>query len=52
MTRCAKNHTIERHGSERKFLQDGDTVVMKAFCKKGDMRIGFGEVYGKIVAAS
>ncbi len=38
-------------GSERKFLQDGDTVIMKAFCKKGDQRIGFGEVTGKIVPA-
>lgn len=38
-------------GSERKFLQDGDTVIMKAFCKKGDMRIGFGEVVGKVLPA-
>lgn len=39
-------------GSERKFLQDGDTVIMKAFCKKGDVRIGFGEVIGKIIPAT
>ncbi len=39
-------------GSERKFLQDGDSVVMKAFCKKGDIRIGFGEVVGKILPAT
>lgn len=39
-------------GSERKFLQDGDTLVMKAFCKKGNVRIGFGEVRGKVLPAS
>lgn len=39
-------------GSERKFLQDGDTVVMKAVCKNGKSRIGFGEVIGKIIPAS
>jgi fumarylacetoacetase len=38
-------------GSERKFLQDGDTLIMKAFCKKGEVRIGFGEVVGKILPA-
>jgi len=39
-------------GSERKFLQDGDTLVMKAFCKNGNTRIGFGEVRGKVLPAS
>ncbi len=39
-------------GSERKFLQDGDTVIMKASCKKGDIRIGFGEVTGKIIPST
>lgn len=38
-------------GSERKFLQDGDTVIMRATCKKGNLKIGFGEVVGKIYPA-
>jgi fumarylacetoacetase len=38
-------------GSERKFIQDGDTVVMKGFCEKNGVRIGFGEVNGKILPA-
>lgn len=38
-------------GSERKFLQDGDTVIIKAFCRKGSLKIGFGEVTGKIMPA-
>ncbi|UYZ64269.1 fumarylacetoacetase [Hymenobacter weizhouensis] len=39
-------------GSERKFLQDGDTVTMRGFCEKDGLRIGFGEVTGKILPAS
>jgi len=49
--RGAKPITLN-DGSERKFLQDGDTVIMKAFCKKGGVRIGFGEVTGKIMPTS
>ncbi|MEQ9063175.1 MAG: fumarylacetoacetase [Vicingaceae bacterium] len=38
-------------GSERKFLQDGDTVIMKGFAQKGEIRVGFGEVRSKILPA-
>ena len=38
-------------GSERKFIQDGDTVVMKGYAKKGNLKIGFGEVSTKILPA-
>lgn len=31
-------------GSERKFLQDGDTVIMRAYGEKQGLRLGFGEV--------
>ena len=31
-------------GTERKFIQDGDSVIMKAFCEKNGKRVGFGEV--------
>lgn len=36
-------------GEERKFLQDGDTVIMKGYCQGDGYRIGFGEVTGKIL---
>ena len=39
-------------GSERKFIQDGDTVVMKASSEKNGMRVGFGEVRGTILPAN
>lgn len=38
-------------GSERKFIQDGDTVIMKASCEKDDIRVGFGEVKTNVLPA-
>ncbi|MCC6702204.1 MAG: fumarylacetoacetase [Fluviicola sp.] len=38
-------------GSERKFIQDGDTVIMRGFSERDGVRIGFGEVTGKILPA-
>lgn len=37
--------------TERKFIHDFDTVSMKAWCEKDGLRIGFGEVNGKIFPA-
>ncbi|HEY4798975.1 MAG TPA: fumarylacetoacetase [Bacteroidia bacterium] len=39
-------------GSERKFLNDQDTVIMHAFAEKENVRIGFGEVRGKVLPAN
>ena len=36
-------------GTERKFIQDGDTVTMRGFCKNEKIRIGFGEVASKLL---
>lgn len=36
-------------GSERKFINDGDTVIMRGFCKNDEVRIGFGEVSSKVL---
>lgn len=36
-------------GSERTFLQDGDTVIMRGYAENGNVRIGFGECRGKIL---
>jgi len=38
-------------GSQRTFLQDYDTVIMRGYAQKGDIRIGFGEVKGQILPA-
>ena len=39
-------------GTERKFLQDGDEVIMRGYClKPGHPRIGFGECRGIVLPA-
>lgn len=39
-------------GETRKFLEDGDEIIMKGFCEReGFRRIGFGECRGKILSA-
>ncbi|HZH86605.1 MAG TPA: fumarylacetoacetase [Brumimicrobium sp.] len=38
-------------GSERKFIQDHDTVVMRGHCNANGVRIGFGEVSTKVLPA-
>ncbi len=39
-------------GETRKFLEDGDEIIMKGFCEReGFRRIGFGECRGKIIPA-
>ena len=38
-------------GTQRRFILDGDTVVMRGYCQKATVRIGFGEVKGKLLPA-
>jgi fumarylacetoacetase len=38
-------------GSERKFINDLDTVIMRGFCQKDEIRVGFGEAVVKILPA-
>jgi fumarylacetoacetase len=40
------------NGEERRFLEDGDEIIMRGFCEReGFKRIGFGECRGVVVAA-
>lgn len=39
------------NGEQRSFIQDGDTLIMKGYCQKDGLRIGFGEVTGKVLPA-
>jgi fumarylacetoacetase len=44
--------TVELANSEtRKFLADGDTVIMRGHCETDGIRIGFGEVSGELLPA-
>lgn len=38
-----------KNGEERKFIEDYDIVIIKGYCEKGELRIGFGEVSGQIL---
>ncbi|TRX54288.1 fumarylacetoacetase [Fulvivirga sp. M361] len=38
-------------GSERKFIEDGDTVIIRGFAENEGVRIGFGEVRSKVLPA-
>jgi len=38
-----------KDGSERKFINDGDTVIMRGYCQNEEIRIGFGEVSSKLL---
>ncbi len=49
LTWGGKNPITLNDGSERKFINDGDTVIMKGFCQNSDVRIGFGEVSSKLL---
>lgn len=39
-------------GTERKFVQDGDTVIMRGHCEKQGVRVGFGEVRTLVLPAT
>lgn len=40
-----------KDGSERTFIEDNDTVIMRGWAEKDGKRVGFGEVSGKILPA-
>tara|TARA_B100000900_G_scaffold58713_1_gene44198 strand:+ start:6779 stop:8017 length:1239 start_codon:yes stop_codon:yes gene_type:complete len=36
-------------GSSRKFIEDYDSVIMRGYCEKDNIRVGFGEVKSKLL---
>ncbi len=48
---AGKNPIKLNDGSERIFINDGDTVSMKAYCENENYRIGFGEASSKVLPA-
>lgn len=38
-------------GSSRKFIEDGDTVILRGYCQNEEVRIGFGDCSGKVLPA-
>jgi fumarylacetoacetase len=52
LTRRGAEPLVLPTGEERRFLHDGDEIIMRAFCQRDDaVRIGLGECSGLIVAS-
>ena len=49
LTWGGKNPILMPDGTERKFINDNDTVIIKGYCQHSDVRIGFGEVSSKLL---
>lgn len=44
-----KNTVKLNNGEERKFIEDFDTVIMRGYTEKNEIRVGFGEVKSQIL---
>lgn len=51
LTWGGKNPIKLNDGTERKFINDNDTVIMRGYCESNNVRIGFGECKGKLLPA-
>lgn len=40
-----------KNGESRHFIEDGDSIVMRGYAQKDNVRVGFGEVRGKVLPA-
>lgn len=50
LTWAGQNPIGMNDGSQRTFIEDNDTVIMKGYCQNNDVRIGFGEVSSQLLA--
>ncbi len=52
LTRAGREPLRLDNGEQRGFLEDGDTVTMRAWCERPDRaRIGFGALFGRVLPA-
>ena len=51
LTWGGKNPLTLPDGIERKFILDGDTVVLRGVAAQGEVRVGFGEVRNRVLPA-
>ena len=52
LSKGGKQPLVLPSGETRTFLQDGDSVILRAFCaREGDVRIGFGDCAGTVQGA-
>ncbi|PHS53085.1 MAG: fumarylacetoacetase [Lutibacter sp.] len=50
LTWAGKEPITLKDGTKRTFFNDGDNVILRGYCKKDDVRIGFGKCTGKIIS--
>ncbi|MCC6372344.1 MAG: fumarylacetoacetase [Bacteroidia bacterium] len=41
-----------KDGTERKFVNDNDTLIIRGYCEKDGLRVGFGECVAKVLPAN
>lgn len=41
-----------KNGTERKFINDNDTVIVRGYCEKDGVKIGFGDCTAKVLPAT
>jgi len=46
-----KNPLKLNNGDERKFIEDNDSIILKAWCEKDGIRVGFGNVINTVLPA-
>ncbi|VXC13978.1 Fumarylacetoacetase [Flavobacterium sp. 9AF] len=51
LTWGGKNPIKMNDGTERKFINDNDTVIIRGYCQNKEIRIGFGECSSKLLPA-
>jgi fumarylacetoacetase len=52
LTRGGKQPVSLPDGEQRRFLEDGDEIILRGHCDKpGAARIGFGEARGRVLPA-
>ena len=49
LTWAGKEPITLKDGSTRTFFNDGDHVILRAYCENEQIRIGFGKCTGKIL---
>jgi fumarylacetoacetase len=49
LTQKGEKPVMMKDGTERKFIKDNDTVIIRGYCEKDGTRIGFGEVSTKLL---
>jgi len=51
LTWGGKNPIVLEDGTERAFLEDGDTLTIRGYAEKGNIRVDFGEVSNTVLPA-